>query len=131
MKNIAACVTLQNTCRGLISYAQSLRDEGDQLYVLHVALNGTSFMGAVNDAQTLEYLYTVSQEAGADMTVLHSDNVLNTIADFVADKGITHLVLGAPSKNTKDNGIIGALSARLGNTVCLYLYDKQKGELIQ
>ena len=71
LKNIMVCVTLQNTCRNLINHAVNIKEDGDLLYVLHVAKNGQSFMGAADEAATLEFLYSASHEAKADMTVIH------------------------------------------------------------
>lgn len=127
MKNIMVCVTLQNTCHNLIEYAQSLKEEGDRLFVLHVAKNGHTFMGAADEAATLEFLYGVSQQANADMTVLHSDNVANTIYQFIKANDIHTVILGTPNIKSKDNGLIASLKAKLNDTVALVLIDK-KGE---
>lgn len=127
MKNIMVCVTLQNTCHNLIEHAQSLREDGDKLFVLHVAKNGQTFMGAADEAATLEFLYGVSHQFNADMTVLHSDNVVNTIYQFIKDNNIHIAVLGTPNTKSKDNGLIASLKAKLNDTVDLVLIDK-KGE---
>lgn len=129
MKNIMVCVTLQNTCRNLINHAVNIKEDGDLLYVLHVAKNGQSFMGAADEAATLEFLYSASHEAKADMTVIHSDNVANTIAQFIKEKDIHTVILGMPSSNSKDNGFIASLKAKLNDSVELIFIDKQKGDL--
>ena len=123
------CVTLQNTCRNLINHAINIREDGDLLYVLHVAKNGQSFMGAADEAATLEFLYSASHEANADMTVIHSDNVANTITQFIKEKDIHTVILGMPSNNSKDNGLIASLKAKLNDSVELIFIDKQKGDI--
>ena len=125
------CVTLQNTCRNLINYAVSIKNEDDNLHVLHVAKNGQSFMGAADEASTLEFLYTATQEANADMTVLHSDNVSETMAEFIKEKNIHTVILGTPTNNSNDNGIIASLRSKLNESVELLFIDKQKGDLNQ
>jgi len=127
MNNIAACVTLQNTCERLIKHAKGLCRENDRLYVLHIAKNGQSFMGGINDGTTLEYLYGVSHKANADMTVLHSDDIVSAVCDFVNDNMIDILVLGVPSKNERDNGIVESLKQKLMNKCEFVLIDKQEG----
>ncbi len=122
------CVTLQNTCYNLIKQASQIKKDGDKLFVLHVAKNGQSFMGAADEASTLEFLYNVSHEANADMTVLHSDNVVNTIYQFIKDNNIHTVILGTPNTNSKDNGLIASLNSKLDDTVNLVLIDKTKGE---
>ncbi len=122
------CVTLQNTCRNLINYALSIKNDGDVLHVLHVAKNGQSFMGAADEAATLEFLYSASHEANAEMTVIHSDNVANTMAEFIKEKDIHTVILGMPTNNSKDNGIITSLKNKLDDTVELLFIDKLKGD---
>lgn len=122
------CVTLQNTCYNLIKQASQIKEDDDKLFVLHVAKNGQSFMGSADEASTLEFLYNVSHEANADMTVLHSDNVVNTIYQFIKDNNIHTVILGTPNTNSKDNGLIASLNSKLNDTVNLVLINKTKGE---
>ncbi len=96
--NIAACVTLQNTCEKLIKYAFSLKNDSDSLFVLHVAKNKDTIMGQSDNAAALEYLYSVSTKYGADMTVLHRDDIVSSIAEFVKENNIEKIVLGVPEK---------------------------------
>ncbi len=132
MNHIMACVTLQNTCERLIREAAAQKQKpNDLLFVLHVAKNGQSIMGGTNDAASLEYLYSVSQKAGADMTVLHSDDVISAICSFIAEQAINIAVLGVPGPGDKDNGLLAKLSAALPETCRLILIDKQKGVLPQ
>ncbi len=123
------CVTLQNTCRNLINHAVNIKSADDSLYVLHVAKNGQSFMGAADEAATLEFLYSASHEVNADMTVIHSDNVTNTIAQFIKEKDIHTVILGMPGKNSSENGFVSLLKANLDDTIELIFVDKQKGDL--
>ncbi|MBR2861574.1 MAG: universal stress protein [Clostridia bacterium] len=127
MKNIMVCVTLQNNCERLINVAAELSMPEDSLFVLHVAKNGQTFMGGINDGASLEYLYSVSQKVGASMTVLHSDNVIEAICLFVREHQISLLILGIPSKDEKDTGFAKALNDQLGESCKLVLIDKQKG----
>jgi K+-sensing histidine kinase KdpD len=121
------CVTLQNTCHKLLDYATSIKSDDDKLFVLHVAKNGQNFMGAADEANILEFLYSVSQKINADMTVLHSDNIGSTILEFVKSNGISTVILGTPDTNSKDNGLISLLASKLNNDIDLVLIDK-KGE---
>ena len=69
------CVTLQNTCERLIDYAKEMKDSSDNLFVLHVAKNTEA-----NKGEILEFLYSVSYSAGADMTVLYSEIMILTVS---------------------------------------------------
>lgn len=132
MNHIMACVTLQNTCQRLIEEAAALKqDASDALFVLHVAKNGQSIMGGTDDAASLEYLYAVSQKAGADMTVLHSDDVISAICTFVKEHAINVIVLGTPGPRDTDSGLLDKLSAALPEECHAIQIDKQKGVLPQ
>ena len=86
-------------------------------------------MGAADEATTLEFLYAATQEANAEMTVIHSDNVANTIAEFINKNDIHTVILGTPSSDSKDNGIITFLKNKFDNSVELIFIDKLKGDL--
>lgn len=125
MKNIMVCVTLQNTCERLIDHAQLIKENDDKLFVLHVANNND--MTSKNKAETLEFLYSVSHKAGADMTVLYSDNSLNAVISFIKNNQIDTVILGAPDSNYKSNGFISHLEKELSDEVEIILIDKEKG----
>ena len=128
MNNIMVCVTLQSTCEKLIRAASKLRRDDDALSVLHVAKSGQPYMGETNNAKTLEYLYSVSNEYGADMTVLNSDSPIETIINFIEEHNINTVVLGIPAKHEKDNGFIREINKKLANKCQLVLIDKEKGD---
>ncbi len=125
MKNIMVCVTLQNTCEKLIEYAQTIKQDDDSLFVLHVAKNGEIPLN--EKAKTLEFLYSVSHKAGADMTVLYSDSSLNTILQFIREKNINIVILGIPENNYKNNSFISQLEKNLPSEINIILIDKEKG----
>ncbi len=124
MSKIMVCVTLQNTCEQLINSAFAVKEADDSLFVLHVAKKGHSFMGCNDDSSALEYLYTVSQKAGADMTVIHSDDVISTICDFVDENKIDTAFFGVPGKYDRDNGFIPVLQNKLKDKCRIILIHK-------
>lgn len=122
MKNIMVCVTLQNTCQKLIDHAVSIRENDDNLFVLHVAKN----IEAVDKGAILEFLYSVSHSAGADMTVLYSEDALKAVLDFIKEKNIDTVILGKPENVYKDNGFISSLENALDENVEIILLDKKE-----
>ena len=122
MKNIMVCVTLQNTCQKLIDHAVSIRENDDNLFVLHVAKN----IEAVDKGAILEFLYSVSHSAGADMTVLYSEDALKAVLDFIKEKNIDMVILGKPENFYKDNGFISSLENALDENVEIILLDKKE-----
>lgn len=101
-KKILVCVTQQKTCERLILKGYELLDgDGDQLSVLHVVNLGGRFLEYQSDAQALEYLFEVSKEVGADLTVKRSKHVLDDMVQYAKDQNMTHVVLGASPAGQK------------------------------
>ena len=102
---VMVCVTRQKTCERLIKIGQKLVNGQDgTLNVVHVTKTGVHVLGNPDEGEALEYLFQVSKEAGADMTVLRSDNILNTLLDFAKKNQITEIVMGeSPDPNSNDS----------------------------
>ncbi|MBQ6387156.1 MAG: hypothetical protein IJH96_00875 [Ruminococcus sp.] len=90
--SILACVTGQYDCDRIIQTAAALAEEhACALRVLSV-LHPTDDYTKVS--QELEYLYKVSKENGADMTVIFNNYAPAATAQFVHDNGINRIVTG-------------------------------------
>jgi K+-sensing histidine kinase KdpD len=102
---VMVCVTRQKTCERLIKIGQKLvNGQGGTLNVVHVIKTGVHVLGNPDEGEALEYLFQVSKEAGADMTVLRSENILNTLLDFAKKNQITEIVMGeSPDPNSSDS----------------------------
>ncbi|MGI6525909.1 MAG: universal stress protein UspA [Caldicoprobacterales bacterium] len=102
---VMVCVTRQKTCERLIKIGQKLvNGQGGTLNVVHVTKTGVHVLGNPDEGEALEYLFQVSKEAGADMTVLRSENILNTLLDFAKKNQITEIVMGeSPDPNSSDS----------------------------
>lgn len=108
--NIMVCVTKQRTCERLIQYGRLLRDKlNGELHIIHVAGEGINFLGYTKEPEALEYLFDISKKAGADLTVLRSKNIEDTIFGFIEENCINHIVLGEPTNDSNDSGIISVL----------------------
>jgi K+-sensing histidine kinase KdpD len=104
-RNILVCVTQQKTCERLIMNGYSmLEDERDKLYVIHVVNEKDSFFKDWTDADALEYLFGVSKKVGADLTVLRSKDIVETISEFAKKNKITHILMGvSQNQDITDN----------------------------
>ena len=101
--HVLVCVTGQKTCERLIAEGQRLAIErGEELSVLHVARKGGELMGGASEAEALEYLFHVSSERGAGMTVIRSDEVVKTVENHARKIGASMIVLGGPRGGAKD-----------------------------
>jgi len=108
------CVTRQKTCERLIKVGERIAKENKcGLSVVHVAKTGVNFLGNPDEGEALDYLFSVSKKAGADMTVLRSENVLNTLVDYAMNNGISEIVLGQSPKSQSDTNIIKQLEQKL------------------
>ena len=94
-KKTMVCVTVQRNCERLIHEGAKL--SGDEaLHVVHVVRTGGTVLGGGNDSEALDYLFQVSRQFGAEMDMLRSDDVFETIAKFARKNSIGYLVIGAP-----------------------------------
>lgn len=100
---VMVCVTRQKTCERLIKVGQMLvNGTGGKLKVIHVTKAGLNVLGNPDEGEALDYLFQVSKQAGAEMTVLRSDNILNTLLDFARSNNITEIVVGeSPDPDSK------------------------------
>lgn len=114
-KKILVCVTQQKTCERLILKGYELIEkEADRLTVLHVVKLGAHFLEYSSDAQALEYLFEVSKEVGAELTVKRSKHVLDDMVKYAKEEQVTHMILGAsPSQKMQEKSFAVRLQGKL------------------
>lgn len=110
-KRTMVCVTVQRTCERLIHKGADLAGEED-LRVVHVVRNGGAVLGGDNEPEALDYLFRISRTFGAEMDMLRSDNVVDTLVDFANKHQISYLVIGAGGNDSRTD-MAAALRARL------------------
>ncbi|HOA43112.1 MAG TPA: universal stress protein [Bacillota bacterium] len=114
MKNIMVCVTQQKTCERLIQYGHDLLDDADdELFIIHVAHYQFKFLGKSKEGEALEYLYEKAMAYGAQLTVVRSNDVLDTLIDLVHKYKITHIILGESGEEKKSNNVVQQLTNRV------------------
>ncbi|WP_057976458.1 universal stress protein [Caloramator mitchellensis] len=114
MQHILVCVTQQKTCERLIKKGAELKkDFGGELFVIHVAKDGDNFLDNPMQNDALEYLFDISKEYEASMTVLRSNNVVEAIEKFAKENDISQIVLGAAPGDVKENIILKGLYEKL------------------
>lgn len=123
MKNVMVCVTQQKTCERLIRYGHDLlgRSKGE-LFIIHVAHYEFKFLGSSEEGEALEYLYGKALEYGANLTVVRSNHVLDTLADLVEKNKITHVVFGESGETRSNRNIIRQFEEKMeGRTEVLVI----------
>lgn len=105
MKNVMVCVTQQKTCDRLIRYGHEfLGDHKGELFIIHVAHYQIKFLGNSKEGEALEYLYEKALEYGANLTVVRSNDVLETLTELIKKNKITHVIVGESGEaETKSN----------------------------
>lgn len=114
MKNVMVCVTQQKTCERLIKYGYEFlgNDEGE-LFIIHVAHYQFKFLGNNQEGEALEYLYEKALEYGANLTVVRSNHVLDTLADLVNKNDISYVVLGESGEVKTADNLIDSFSEKI------------------
>jgi len=113
-KNVMVCVTQQKTCDRLIQYGHDfLADSKGELFIIHVAHYEFKFLGSTKEGEALEYLYQKALEYGANLTVVRSNHVLDTLADLVGKNKITHVILGESGEIKNETNIITQFENRI------------------
>lgn len=114
MKNVMVCVTQQRTCDRLIKYGYELlgKNKGE-LFIIHVAHYEFKFLGNSEEGEALEYLYEKALEYGANLTVVRSNHVLDTLVELVEKNKITQVILGQSGGDNAENNFIVQFSERI------------------
>ncbi|MGL4345369.1 MAG: hypothetical protein ACRCTE_09235 [Cellulosilyticaceae bacterium] len=100
MNKVLVCITIQENSKRLIRKGYDISSSLDgELHLLHIRKGDTIFENA-GSSELFEQLFTYGSELGGQAHFLCSDNISNTISEFITNYQITHLVIGeAPSSS--------------------------------
>ncbi|MDD3336616.1 MAG: hypothetical protein PHI98_14075 [Eubacteriales bacterium] len=91
---ILVLVTMQRACARLIrTGADMALKQALPLNVLHVAVRNDQTRFAI-EPNTLDYLYALAGEAGAEMCVLTAEVALTAIANYAQENHVKQIVMG-------------------------------------
>ena len=112
---VLVCVTRQVSCERLIHRGSELAEQsGQALNIVHVATMGASLLGNPSESEALDFLFTTAKQHGADLSVLRSDNVLETLSRIAREYKASAIVMGESRQNIKeDESIIWRLRSAL------------------
>ena len=92
---VLVCVTDQVNCGRLIRYGRKRADEiGCPLRVLHVRTRESTMLGNPDISSALNQLYSLARETDAEMEIISSQAVEDTIADYALQHRASLIVLG-------------------------------------
>ena len=116
MKNVMVCVTQQKTCDRLIRFGNEfLGTDSGELFIIHVAHYEFNFLGNSKEGDALEYLYEKALEFGANLTVVRSNDVLETLVDLIEKNKITHIIVGESGESESKSNKVKQLEQRIAN----------------
>lgn len=119
---VLVLVTLQRACARLIRKGTDLAlKQGRPLHVLHVTVYREGSQPAI-DAQTLDYLYALAGEAGAQMCVLSAEVPVTAIANYAQQNDVHQVVMGG---GEQASGIAETLSSLLPGVQVMILDPEQ------
>lgn len=113
-RSVLVCVTQQRSCERLIRAGARLKSEDGTLYVIHVTKENLNFVDNAN-GEALEYLFNLTKSYGADLTVLNSDKIPETISQFAQHYGIEAVITGE-GPNGMESPFIQRLKSLLNDT---------------
>lgn len=121
-QNIMVCITQQITCERLILKASELRNQlNGELFVIHVAKNEWNFLDNAKEGEALEYLFKISKSVGANLSVLKSDNIIESLVHFAKENKITHIVMGESPKHHEKTNFYAELNDLLSGVEILVI----------
>lgn len=94
VSNTVVCVTDQRNCDRLIRAGRALADISKTgLLVVNVVRPDS-----LQDMEAMEYLFGVSKQNNAEMTLLYSDDAAKALIRFVKDNKVSNLLTGIPDE---------------------------------
>lgn len=114
-RNILVCVTQQKTCEKLIRQGAKLSSEESEnnLYVIHVVNENDKLFYNLSDGDAIEYLFGITKELGANLTVKRSKDVIKTIVEYAYENEITHVILGSSKDSDSTKNFLAKLKRKL------------------
>jgi len=126
-KNILVCVTQQKNCERLIKTGHDIKgEESGEFFIVHVAHYEFKYLGVAQECEALEYLYEKALAYGANLTVVRSNSIINTLTDLVIKNRITHVVVGASGEaEDSENNVVRFLEEKLNGIAELIVVPAQ------
>lgn len=115
-KRVMVCVTDQKVCEKLIYNAlKILETSPGEIYVIHVSKE--SVIQNEESGEALEYLFGICNKFSASLTVVKSDNVLDSLVDAALRNKIDTIIMGESRNADPNTSIIYDLRAKLGEKI--------------
>lgn len=118
---VMVCVTRQISCERLIREGASLaREKSLPLMVVHVSHPEENLFGNPSEGEAMDYLFGIAKEYDAQMNVVKSTKVLDTLAEYAKDNKASYVVTGQ-SAAQGNNSLMWQLQGKLPKGSKLHL----------
>lgn len=112
-KKVLVCVTQQKSCERLIDFGFKLiNSELDELHVIHVVKENWKYFGQLEEKDALEYLFEISKQRNAALTVIKAKDIERTLAEFSENQKITDIVMGESLEKSEQQNMINRLQEK-------------------
>lgn len=114
---IMICITQQKSCERLIFRGSILKKPQDELYVVHVVKEGWKYFGKLKESDALEYLFDISKQYDADLTVVKGKDIEEELSKFARKHGIDIVVMGESKEELEQQNMIKRLKGKIASDV--------------
>lgn len=115
-KKIMVCVTDQKVCEKLIYNALDILETSPgEIHVIHVSKD--SVIKGKESGEALEYLFGVCNKFDASLTLIKSDDILDSLVKSAIKNKIDTIIMGESRRANPESSIIYELKRKMGNKV--------------
>ena len=77
---------------------------------------GWNFLDNREEGEALEYLFEISKSVGANLTVLKSDDISDSIIDYAEKNNISTIIIGKPPEKRNKSSVFSRLKKGLSKS---------------
>lgn len=115
-KKVMVCVTEQKACEKLIYNALSILETSPgEIHVIHVSRENV--IQNEESGEALEYLFGICNKFNATLTLVKSQNILDSLVESAIKNKIDTIIMGESRNANPENSIIFELRKKIGNKV--------------
>lgn len=122
------CVTQQKSCERLIERGAQIREGTDELHVVHVVKDSWKYFSEMEESDALDYLYEVSKNFQANLSVINSDDIEKSLSEFARSRNVRVIVMGESKENSKQQDMIFRLRKTINMDVAFDIVTELENE---
>lgn len=125
INKVLVCITAQSNSKRLIKKgALTAKDVSGELHVLHVK-KGNNIFDNEQSPLLLQQLFNYASENGGIIHMYCDENIPLSIAEFIKNEQITHLVLGTPPTKKQQENQLNNIINHLPKSVDVLIVERE------